>query len=376
MGGFCAISKTLPLPQSVETETVIPEVAGNGMNAAYGESVHQNIHCVAAEPHATIVRVSVTDGGQEVAYETAVLGRLRGGYRVLQMRSVLGTRIELCYLFIKISFGSEPNLWATPRQLRMQHLMAESKLNEAIAQQVKPHLDQAARLKRKMKKLKESKAKAEAEVVELKEKTELAERERSTSPPLRCTASVTTMHRVHCAAAKAAATAAVATPTAAITTSKVVDVRERCMQLKQRCARMSPQHSPQRCATAAVRDAGLPVDDPGVPVDDPGLPVDDQGLPVDDPGLPVDAPPIPEATGSPGLRLEPLVGGVGKLLTTLRLQPSLPALPSPKSPPVRPPRVVRPEPRRIDADTRIAGYFRERERPRQGTAAQSLPPTN
>ena len=92
------------------------------MNAAYGESVHQNIHCVAAEPHATIVRVSVTDGGQEVAYETAVLGRLRGGYRVLQMRSVLGTRIELCYLFIKISFGSEPNLWATPRQLRMQHL--------------------------------------------------------------------------------------------------------------------------------------------------------------------------------------------------------------------------------------------------------------
>ena len=92
------------------------------MNAAYGESVHQNIHCVAAEPHATIVRVSVTDGGQEVAYETAVLGRLRGGYRVLQMRSVLGTRIELCYLLVKISFGSEPNLWATPRQLRMQHL--------------------------------------------------------------------------------------------------------------------------------------------------------------------------------------------------------------------------------------------------------------
>ena len=83
------------------------------MNAPFAETVH----CVAAEPHATFLRISVADSGQEVAYETAVLGRLRPGYRVLQMRGLLGTRIELCYLFVRISFGSEPNLWPTPRQV-------------------------------------------------------------------------------------------------------------------------------------------------------------------------------------------------------------------------------------------------------------------
>eukprot|EP00966_Prymnesium_polylepis_P034992 813133-Prymnesium_polylepis.1 len=37
------------------------------------------------------------------------------------MRSELGTRIELCFVFvrIKVSFGwREPNFWPTPRQLR------------------------------------------------------------------------------------------------------------------------------------------------------------------------------------------------------------------------------------------------------------------
>ena len=109
------MSKSLPLPASVETESAIPAVKGNGMNAAFD----QTVHCIAAEPDATLFRVSVSDGsGQEVAYETAVLGRLRRGYRILQLRSPLGTRIELCYLFVKISFGSVPNLWATPRQVR------------------------------------------------------------------------------------------------------------------------------------------------------------------------------------------------------------------------------------------------------------------
>ena len=72
----------------------------------------ETVHCVAAEPHATFLRVSVTerrdragvsnllgegwrDAGQEVAYTIAVLGRLRRGYRVLQLRGLLGTRIEL-----------------------------------------------------------------------------------------------------------------------------------------------------------------------------------------------------------------------------------------------------------------------------------------
>ena len=83
------------------------------MNPTFGKQVH----CVAAEPHATFLRVSVKDGGQEVAYETAVLGRLRGGYRVFQLRGPLGTRIELCYLFVRVTFGTEPNRWGTPRQV-------------------------------------------------------------------------------------------------------------------------------------------------------------------------------------------------------------------------------------------------------------------
>eukprot|EP00966_Prymnesium_polylepis_P325935 7381868-Prymnesium_polylepis.1 len=75
------------------------------------------VHCVAAEPHAVFLRVAVSDGGQEVAFETLILGRLQRGYRVFLLRSMLGTRIELCYILAKISFRGEPNLWLTPRQV-------------------------------------------------------------------------------------------------------------------------------------------------------------------------------------------------------------------------------------------------------------------
>ena len=54
------------------------------------------VHVTDLSGRETIVRVVVMDGDTEVAYETAVLGRLRRGYRVLQLRSQLGTRIELC----------------------------------------------------------------------------------------------------------------------------------------------------------------------------------------------------------------------------------------------------------------------------------------
>jgi len=116
IGGFCAVSKVLPLPQNVDVEASTSTVDGNGMNAAFCEQVH----LTAAEPHATFVRVAVIDAGLEVAYETAVLGRLRHGYRVFMLRSPLGTRIELCSIFVKISFGILPQLWATPRQVRLQ----------------------------------------------------------------------------------------------------------------------------------------------------------------------------------------------------------------------------------------------------------------
>lgn len=117
--GFCALSEKLPLAQiDLKTELTTPAVKYNGLNAPFG----QTVHCVAAEPTATFLRVGILDGSQEVAYETAVLGRLRVGYRVFQMRSMLGTRIELCYLFVKISTGSEPNQWGTPRQVSSKTL--------------------------------------------------------------------------------------------------------------------------------------------------------------------------------------------------------------------------------------------------------------
>ena len=49
------------------------------------------VHCVASEPSYTVLRISVWERGQEVAFETCVLGALRRGYRCLEMRSRLGT---------------------------------------------------------------------------------------------------------------------------------------------------------------------------------------------------------------------------------------------------------------------------------------------
>ena len=113
IGGFCGISNELPVPQKIEAEVALP-AQNNGMNAAIGET----LHCVASEPHATFLRVAIKDGGPEVAYESMVLGRLRDGFRVLQLRSMLGTRIELAFLFVEISHHSCANSWPTSRQVR------------------------------------------------------------------------------------------------------------------------------------------------------------------------------------------------------------------------------------------------------------------
>jgi len=126
VGGFCAVTSTLPLRQNAETEITTKVVRGNGMHAAFGDT----IYCLAAEPDATFMRISVTDGRQEVAYETAVLGRLRPGYRILQLRDRRhGTRVELCYVLVRISFGSEQQLWATPRQQERQFGVLRKKLD-------------------------------------------------------------------------------------------------------------------------------------------------------------------------------------------------------------------------------------------------------
>jgi len=99
---------------AMNTEISSSEVKRNGMNAAFAETVH----CVAAEPSATILRICVICEEREMAFATAVLGRLRRGYRIFQLRGRLGTRIELCCLFVHISASSEANWWSTPRELR------------------------------------------------------------------------------------------------------------------------------------------------------------------------------------------------------------------------------------------------------------------
>ena len=92
----------------------------NGLNPRFGEEVH----CLAAEPHETFLRVSILDSDEgqvrEVAFETAVLGRLRPGFRVLPLRNRLGTRIEQCYLFVKISLGQEVHRWQSASEVRAQ----------------------------------------------------------------------------------------------------------------------------------------------------------------------------------------------------------------------------------------------------------------
>jgi len=124
VGGFCAISDTVIDSDRVETQFATQVIKGNGLNAPFA----QTVHCMAAEPDSTFLRLSVTDSGKEVAYETAVLGRLRGGYRVVQLRGPLGTRIELAYVLVRISFDRRENVWPTRRQLRLENTQSRRKL--------------------------------------------------------------------------------------------------------------------------------------------------------------------------------------------------------------------------------------------------------
>eukprot|EP00966_Prymnesium_polylepis_P045373 1050537-Prymnesium_polylepis.1 len=135
LAGFCAVSNTLPVPQNAENAALVkPVLSGNGLAATFGET----IQVVCGEPHATFLRVGVIDNGNEIAYEAAVLGRLRCGYRVFPLRGSHGTRIELAYLFVRISFWNEQNRSATARQVRMQSWRVEAQsaqLQEAITEQ-------------------------------------------------------------------------------------------------------------------------------------------------------------------------------------------------------------------------------------------------
>ena len=84
------------------------------------------MHCLAAEPRETLLRVGVWDHGTLVAYDTLVLGALRAGYRGIQLRSRLGTRIELCHLFVHVALGEEVNTGASCTELREELLVQKA----------------------------------------------------------------------------------------------------------------------------------------------------------------------------------------------------------------------------------------------------------
>jgi len=103
------------MPQSgITTDIVLSPGARNSLSFPFDHKVH----CVAAEPYATFLRVGVADRGNEVFYEVLVLGRLRRGYRVLRLRSLFGTRVELAHVFVRLDVTSESHAWPTTKQLR------------------------------------------------------------------------------------------------------------------------------------------------------------------------------------------------------------------------------------------------------------------
>eukprot|EP00966_Prymnesium_polylepis_P252399 5835143-Prymnesium_polylepis.1 len=51
IGGFCAISKTLPLPERTTSEFVTPAAVGNGMNPQFhNETSYEAMHTLTEHP--------------------------------------------------------------------------------------------------------------------------------------------------------------------------------------------------------------------------------------------------------------------------------------------------------------------------------------
>ena len=73
------------------------------------------------------------DAELEVAFETVVLGILRPGYRCLHLRSLRGTRIQLCALLVHIDIGTEVNLFAEKAQLKSLIVEQHTQITEQSA---------------------------------------------------------------------------------------------------------------------------------------------------------------------------------------------------------------------------------------------------
>lgn len=173
IGGFCGLASVLPPPFRLPLEMSLgadaakdAALAGSGLNTRFDRTVH----CLAAEPDACLLRVSVLDAGEEVAYETMVLGRLRPGYRTLRLRCQLGTRIELAGLFVHVSFGQEPNHWLSASEIHRRYTGQGVQALEASRRDEVAALRREAKLARQEHLAEaERRAALEAEVASLKE---------------------------------------------------------------------------------------------------------------------------------------------------------------------------------------------------------------
>ena len=122
IGGTCGLALELPA-RRLENVHLTRRAVDNGLNPSFDETVH----CLAQEPTTTVLRVAILEGDKDVAYETCLLSSLRPGYRVLHLRSLLGTRIEACVLFVRISHGVEPN-----RFMRSSRSLKDFELVQAL----------------------------------------------------------------------------------------------------------------------------------------------------------------------------------------------------------------------------------------------------
>ncbi|KOO23243.1 phosphoinositide-specific phospholipase c [Chrysochromulina tobinii] len=105
----------------------------NGLNPVF----HELVHCLAAEPNETVLKLGIVDADVEVAFATVVLGLLRPGYRSVQLRSRHGTRIRLCSLLVHIELANELSPITSQRDLMLEMRRQQLVISEQEKVQLK-----------------------------------------------------------------------------------------------------------------------------------------------------------------------------------------------------------------------------------------------
>ena len=123
VGGYHCVTEQLPPPSPIAgnsppTRLHTIGVGGDGLHPHFDMTVH----CVAAEPKETMLRIGVQDltynpslqdeadartahHSQDCAYEVCILEALRPGYRSLPLRSRSGCFMDMCCLYIHVSIS-------------------------------------------------------------------------------------------------------------------------------------------------------------------------------------------------------------------------------------------------------------------------------